>query len=157
MGYDNTQIARKFVEEILSKGNFNVVDEIVAKDIIVRDNLAPEGRGSELLKTQVREYRTAFPDLTFTIDDILQTTGDRVVVQWKARGTHRGPLMGIQPTNRPATATGVEVLRIANGKIVEGTSYWNAYHVFQQLGLVPTVDQLGKSKGADAGVRPEVR
>lgn len=157
MGFDNTQIARRFVEEVLSKGNFDVVDEIVAKDIIVRDNLAPEGRGSELLKSQVREYRTAFPDLTFAIDDVLQTTADRVVVQWKARGTHRGPLFGISPTNRTASVTGVEVLRIANGKIVEGTSYWNAYTVFQQLGVIPSLDVLGKSGDKGAGVRPQAR
>jgi len=156
MGYDNTQIARLFIEEILSKGNFDVMEEIVGKDIVVRDNLAPEGRGQEHLKSQVREYRTAFPDLTFTIEDVLQTTGDRVIVQWRARGTHRGPLFGIAPTNRSATTTGVDVMRIMNGKIVEGTSYWNAYAVFSQLGLVPALDQLGKAaKGG--GVRPEAR
>lgn len=157
MGYDNTQIARKFVEEILSKGNYDVVDEIVAKDIVVRDNMAPEGRGQEHLKSQVRGYRTAFPDLVFSIEDVLQTTGDRVIVQWKARGTHRGPLFGIPPTNRTAMTTGVEILRIANGKIVEGTSIWNAYSVLQQLGVVPALDALGKGMDKGAGARPQPR
>lgn len=160
MGIDNTTIARRFMEEIWSKGNLDIIGELVATDMILRDGVFPEGRGHEFLRTQVRDLRTAFPDLRFTVDEVLPTTGDRVLVRWTCRGTHRGPLLDIAPTGRSMNLTGVDFMRIVNGKIVENNSFWDSYGAFQQLGVVPSLDMLGNQpigSRSTAGSRPEVR
>ena len=78
------------------------------------------------------------PDLTMTIEDQL-TDEDKVTTRWTARGTHAGELMGIEPTGRMATVTGITIQRFgANGQIVEGWTSWDMLGLLQQLGLAPS-------------------
>src|SRR5882724_4778924 len=99
MGYDNSTIARRFIDEVFSKGNFAVLDEIAAKDVVWRDLVLPQGTGYDHIKNMVTPFRMAFPDLTCTCDEVL-VAGDRVICKWTARGTNLAPLMGLPATNR---------------------------------------------------------
>jgi predicted ester cyclase len=72
----------------------------------------------------VNSYRTAFPDVTLIIDDIL-AEGNKVTVRWTARGTHKGELMRIPPTGKEVTLTGISVVRIAGGKVAEHWVTWD--------------------------------
>ena len=85
-------------------------------------------------------YRSAFPDMQLTIEDQI-AEGDKVVTRWTARGTHQGELMGIPPTGKQATVTGITVGRVANGKFVESWSNFDALGMMQQLGVVPVPGQ----------------
>ena len=146
MAYDNTTVAKQYMEEICSRGNFAMLDELVAKDVILRDSVFPEGRGHEQVKATINEFRTAFPDLVFKIDDVLSTTSDRVVVRWTVRGTHKGSLMGLAATGRTATLKGIDILKITDGLVREDDAYWDAYGLFQQLGVLPRLDELARTK-----------
>ena len=83
-------------------------------------------------KQIVTVFRAAFPDLRVTTEDLI-TEGDRVALRWKAEGTHMGELMGIPPTGKHVTLTGIEILRIADGRIVERWAEDNGQAVIQQL------------------------
>jgi steroid delta-isomerase-like uncharacterized protein len=146
VAYDNTVIAKRYMEEICSRGNFAVLEELVAKDVILRDSVMPERRGHDHVKATINEFRAAFPDLVFKIDDVLSTTSDRVVVRWTVRGTHRGHLMGLAATGRPATFKGIDILKIVDGTVREDDTYWDAYGLFQQLGVLPRLDELSRGK-----------
>jgi predicted ester cyclase len=87
-------------------------------------------------------YRTAFPDMRLTIEDIV-AEGETVMARWSCRGTHKGDLSGIAPTGKPFTISGVTIVRLANGKMVEGWVNWDALGLMQQLGVVP---ELAKAK-----------
>ncbi len=63
-------------------------------------------------------FRSAFPNLHLTTEDVV-AEGDKVVSRWTARGTHQGDLMGIAPTGNRVTIKGIDVLRTAEGRIVE--------------------------------------
>ena len=65
------------------------------------------------------EYRSAFPDVLFTVEDQI-AEGNMVVTRWTARGTHKGVFRGIPPTGKHAMTTGISVTRVAYGKFVEG-------------------------------------
>jgi hypothetical protein len=84
------------------------------------------------LKQTITTYRTAFPDLKATVDDIF-AEGDRVAYRWSTRGTHLGEWLGIPPTGYHMAATGITVFRIAGGKVVEG---WTS------MDLSPTDEEL---------------
>ena len=80
-------------------------------------------------------YRAAFPDLTLTNEDIIVGT-DRVVLRWTARGTHEGELMGIPASGAEVTMTGIDILRVEDGKVVERWGEFNSMQTMQQIGAI---------------------
>ena len=79
----------------------------------------------------------AFPDLHETVEDIF-AEGDKVVTRFTMRGTHQGELMGIPPTGKQVTMTGMTIHRIVSGKIVEDWVVADFLGMMQQLGTIPT-------------------
>ena len=139
----NKTIVRRYWEQAWNKGNLTVMDELVASDFdghpLPSD---PDfGRGPAGQKRLVGMYRTAFPDVRMTIED-MTAEGDRVVLRWTARGTNTGEMMGMPATGKPATVTGIIVNRIAAGKMVEGWGNVDALGMLQQLGVIPTPEQV---------------
>jgi predicted ester cyclase len=65
------------------------------------------------------------------------------MIRWIMRGTHNGPLMGIAATGKPVTVAGIDVFRIAGGQIVELWQHLDQLGMLQQLGVIPTPEQLG--------------
>ncbi len=136
---ENKAIFRRIVEEGFNKGNLAIVDELVATDHV---NHTDNVRGPEEYKQFITVYRTAFPDLHMTVEDQI-AEGDKVVNRWTSRGTHKGDLMGIPPTGKQTTVTGMYVARIIGGKIVEEWGNFDALGMMQQLGVVPPPGQAG--------------
>jgi steroid delta-isomerase-like uncharacterized protein len=136
---ENKAIFRRIVEEGFNKGNLAIVDELVATNHV---NHTDNVHGPEEYKQFITMYRTAFPDLHMTIEDQI-AEGDKVVNRWTSRGTHKGDLMGIPPTGKQTTVTGMYVARIIGGKIVEEWGNLDALGMMQQLGVVPPPGQAG--------------
>jgi steroid delta-isomerase-like uncharacterized protein len=143
MSEEHKAIARRWVEELWSQGNTSVADEIIASNYTVHDPGTP-GRagGVEGEKHAIAMYRTVFPDLRFTMEEMI-AEGDRVVVRWTTRGTHRGVLMGIPPTGKQVVVTGISILRMAHRKIAEHRLNWDTLGMLQQLGVVPPIGERG--------------
>jgi steroid delta-isomerase-like uncharacterized protein len=97
----------------------SVIDRQVAADFV--DHGHPGLVGPESVKAQVRAWRTAFPDLSLTIEDIV-AEGDRVTVRGTWRGTHQGTFQGVPPIGRRIEVSGMAFWRVAGGQIREG---WN--------------------------------
>jgi steroid delta-isomerase-like uncharacterized protein len=139
-------ISRSF-EELWNNGNLSVADEFFAPNYQHYDSSTLDfGRGPESEKKRATLYRTAFPDLRLTIEDII-AEGETVMARWSCRGTHKGDLSGIAPTGKQVTISGVTVARFTNGKMVEGWVNWDALGLMQQLGVVP---ELARTKAAAA-------
>jgi len=134
MSETNKAICRQLIEEVVNRGNLAVVDSLVASSYVYHGPGGLELRGPEGFKQLVTMYRTAFPDLKMTIDDAI-AEGDKVVLRWTGRGTHRGDLAGIAPTGRATTVTGLVVSRLANGKIVEDFESFDEVGMLRQLGV----------------------
>jgi len=142
MSEGNKFIIRRSFEELWNKGNLSVADEFFAPNYSHHDPSTPDlGRGPESEKKRATLYRTAFPDLRLTIEDII-AEGETVTARWSCRGTHRGDLSGIGPTGNQINISGVTVARLSNGKMVEGWVNWDALGLMQQLGVVPEVAKV---------------
>jgi predicted ester cyclase len=87
------------------------------------------------LVEQVHEFRSAFPDGGTRIDDMI-AEGDRVVLRWTDGGTHRGPFMGVAPTGKHVTITGIDIYRIVDGRIVDFWCSEDVLGLLEQLGAV---------------------
>ena len=135
----NKTLSRRFFEEVFSKGKLNVLDEIIVKDQVNSGPGNPPGLqpGLEGTKQLVTMYRSAFPDVHFTIDEQI-AEGDKVVTRWTAHGTHQGELQGLPATGKSSTVTGIAVDQIVNGKIVESWGIFDYFAMMQQLGVIPT-------------------
>lgn len=147
MSEQNKTNIRRLFEEVWNKGQLPVADELFAPTYTHHDSSTPDvGRGPESEKKRVTLYRNAFPDIRFTIEDML-AEGETVVARWSCRGTHKGELNGIAPTGKQFNITGISIARFTNGKMFEGYINWDALGLMQQLGVVP---ELGKAKAAAA-------
>jgi steroid delta-isomerase-like uncharacterized protein len=133
---ENGVIVRRFIEEIFNQGNLEVAEEILAPDYIHHDPTTSEfGSGIEGFKQMISLYRQAF-DLQIVLEDQIATE-EKVVDRWTGHGTHQGAFMGMVPTGKRITATGISIHRIAGGKIAETWNNYDALGIFQQLGIVP--------------------
>lgn len=130
-------IVRRLYEEAFNyTGDLSVADEFVAADFI--DHAGPPGLppGREGFKQLVMAWRHAFPDIGLTIDAIV-AEGDLVVLAWTGTGTHRGELMGIPPTGKSGSVTGIVFNRMAGGQVVERWGNSDDLGLMRTLGVIP--------------------
>ncbi|MDA2924021.1 ester cyclase [Acidobacteria bacterium AH-259-L09] len=136
MSEENKAVIRRLFNEAINQGNLSVVDEIMVSNCVWHDPANPDVKGPEGFKQVITKYRTAFPDLRETIEDIF-AEGDKVVARYTWSATHEGDLEGIAPTGKHTTGTGILISHFSGGKVVEGWWNWDALGLMQQLGVVP--------------------
>jgi steroid delta-isomerase-like uncharacterized protein len=127
---------RRWFEEVVSGGELALADELLADDYMLHFPGMPGPVDREEHKGLVTMFRTAFPDWTERVEDVI-TDGDRVAIRVTGRGTHRGDFQGISATGRVVTASGIGIARIADGKIAEAWAAYDALGLVQQLGALP--------------------
>jgi predicted ester cyclase len=145
MATDLTSRLRQDIDEIWHKGNLRQIDERCSPDFVDHDVLAGD-LDREGFKQFVLAIRNAFPDVRFRLDDVI-ISNDVATVRWTATGTHRGEFMGVAPTGRGVSVTGLQLLRFIGGQQREMWVNWDVFSLMRQLGLVPQM-------GAGAGVQP---
>jgi steroid delta-isomerase-like uncharacterized protein len=132
---ENKALARRVIEEMFNNGNLDVADELIAPDYVDHDPAMPEEiHGPEGFKEYVSMYRSAFPDIHIEIEDQI-AEGDKVTTRWTGTGTHEGDLAGIAPTGNRVTLPGMEIVRISDGKLVEGWEGYDSMTMMRQLGV----------------------
>jgi steroid delta-isomerase-like uncharacterized protein len=137
MNEGNLEIARRVIEEVFNRGKLDAADELMAPGAPSHDPAQMEDlRGPEGLKEGVSGYRAAFPDIHIRVEEQFGD-GPFVATRWSATGTHEGALMGVEPTGKQATVTGITIDRIENGMIVESWTNWDTLGLMMQLGAVP--------------------
>jgi len=142
---ENKAIIRRLFKELIEGGNLGVADEIIATDYVYHAPPSPDLRGRENIKQALVAWRSAFPDIRFSIDDEI-AAGDRVVIRWTLDATHGGEFRGAPPTGKKVRMDGVAIYRIVDGQIVQHWAYGDYVGFFQQLGfqLVPPSHQSGE-------------
>ena len=133
---EDKALARRAVEEIWGKGSLDTVDELYAPDFVW--HWAPPGVATnrEGYKQFVTANFASFGDVRCDTEDVV-AEGDKVVVRWTWRATHKGEYMGIAPTGKQITMTGISISRVVDGKTVEEWGEIDMLGMMQQLGAVP--------------------
>ena len=136
------ELVRRYREELWNEGKLKVADEIIATDCRyhIYDPLTTVlGTGPERAMKAVLQFRSAFPDLHITIEDLF-AEGDRALVRWTFQGTHTGELFGVAPSRMIITIAGMDMYRVVDGKIQEYWVNWDTMGFMQQLGLDPVAE-----------------
>jgi steroid delta-isomerase-like uncharacterized protein len=135
----HTATVQRLYHDVWNMGNLPVIDELFVSDATL--DFLPPGllAGTAGLKQFITMYRTTFPDIHFTIEDMI-ADGEKVVTRWTATGTHSGPLMNIPPTGKPVSVHGISITHHAmSGKVVQSWSTFDQLGLLQQLGVIPTL------------------
>jgi predicted ester cyclase len=139
MSREKNKIAIHSFFEAVNTGNLDTLNELMIADLILHgDDLFPFGRGRELVKKMITAFRTAFPDATFTLEQIFAEQ-DKVVSHVTVSGTHKGEWFSTAPTGKEITWTASSVTRFDEGKIVELWGIEDELTMMQQLGLAPLI------------------
>jgi steroid delta-isomerase-like uncharacterized protein len=133
---EHKAIVRRLYEEVFNTGNLDRADLFIADNYVDHDPPVPElPSGIEGFKAVLTMFRTAFSDLHFTVEEMI-VEGDRAVARVTMRGTHRERFMGISRTGKLVKITGIDIYRIANGRIVEHWGTFDRMGLMQQFGVV---------------------
>jgi predicted ester cyclase len=132
----NKEIGRRWGEEVWGKSDIGAVDQLAHPDITVAYPLMPEPtRGREAFKEVLRMLQAALPDVYCSVDEVI-AEGDKVVARWTMGGTQTGPFGSIPPTGNRVRWTGISIMHIAEGKVLEDRGEEDALGLMQQLGVV---------------------
>ncbi len=132
---ENRRLVRRLLDQVWNRGDWMVADELLAPDLIDHTPFPGQTPGREGYKRGMAQVRTAASNFRLTVEDML-AEGDRVVTRWVACGIHTGALFGIPATGQPVRVTGMTVVRIAGGQIVEQWMNWDAFGLLKQLGVI---------------------
>jgi len=136
---ENRQKARRMLEEAFGQGKVELVEEILDPDFVCYDpnSEAGEVRGADTIKQEIEWFRSAVPDLTYTVDDQV-AEGDKVVSRYTATGTHQGEFFGVPATGNRIEMSGIHIDRFdENGKMIEEWPEYDLLGAMKQMGAVP--------------------
>lgn len=132
----NEAIGRRYFEEVWNNGRVDVLDELLTADYINHTPSTPNPPpGPAGLKPIVQAIRRAFPDLHYTIEDVV-ASDDAVVLRVVMTGTHRGDLFGLPPTGRKVSVSQINIEHVRDGRIAEHWRVTDEYALMKQLGAV---------------------
>ena len=140
----NKVIVRRMFEEIFNQGNLALVDTWVAATFVNHAAPAEMLSGPESLKGHVVLLRTAFPDLHFTVEELIADE-EHVAARVTFGGTHRGVFRGFPPTDKSFVQSQMHMVRFVKGKVVEHWAVRNDLGLMQQLGILPSSGQASSS------------
>jgi steroid delta-isomerase-like uncharacterized protein len=138
MSAENKALASRFHRDLFVQGNLAAADEICAPEFVWRAPNMPPGisTGPAAVKAFAGMIARGFSGIQITTDDRI-AEGDRVVDRWTFRATHTGEFMGVPATGKQVTVTGIDIFRIADGRLAELWQSWDQLGMMQQLGVAP--------------------
>jgi len=132
---------RRTYEELFNQGDLSLVEELIAPDFLNHEAPPGSNRGPESMRQLIRMLRTAFPDLHFTIEELV-AEGDTVAGRVIMSGTHQGTFQGMPPTGRSLRQAQMHFVRFRDSKAVEHRAVRDDVGLMQQLGVIPALGQV---------------
>lgn len=138
MSEENKQILQRWFDEVWNNGRAETIPELFAAEGVAHglsDGSDQPLIGPDSFLAFHSAFRGAFPDISVTVEDMI-AEGDRVVARCSVRGKHQGDTLGFAATEAPVEFTGVAIVRIADGQIVEAWNNFDFRQMYRQLGVV---------------------
>jgi steroid delta-isomerase-like uncharacterized protein len=135
---DNVSLIRRWFEEVWNQGREEAIDELFDEEGVAHglgDVADGKLRGPAGFKPFFSRFREAFPEIEVVVEDTV-SEGDKVAARCIVRGRHRGDTLGFKATDNPVEFTGIAIVRISGGKIVEAWNNFDFMSMFQQLGAL---------------------
>ena len=135
---NNKALLRRWFDEVWNKGRADAIDEMFADDGVAHGlSEDPENplKGPAGFKPFHDTFRGAFPDVEVVVEDMI-AEGDKVVARCSVRGKHLGDHLGVAASNSPVEFTGIAIVRVRDGKIVEAWNNFDFMSMNRQIGAI---------------------
>jgi steroid delta-isomerase-like uncharacterized protein len=125
----------RLYHSVWNERRLEYIDQVIAETHALGDpTVSGKGVGPTAYRRQVERFLAGLPDLKFAVDETI-SEGDKLVVSWTITGTHRGEFLGVPPTNKKVTFSGITINQIADGKVLESTVIWDGLGLLKQFGI----------------------
>jgi predicted ester cyclase len=147
MSMQPADVVERFFGEVWNRRDFATLDEIVDQNCVTHqvrsatEPISTVARGPQALRQHIAAWLMAFPDIRATTD-LRCACGNHVISWVTMRGTHRAPWQGIPPIGREVMIRTVAQHRVEDGRIVEDWVIVETLGFYQQLGLIPSMQEL---------------
>ncbi|HKN81980.1 MAG TPA: ester cyclase [Pyrinomonadaceae bacterium] len=138
MSEENKKLVRRWFEEVWNKGRADAIEEMFDENGIAHglaDDPSQPIRGPRDFRPFHTVFREAFPNMTIVVEDMI-AEADKVAARCSVRGKHEGDFMGREATQSPVEFTGIAIVRIDNGKIIEAWNNFDFMTLHKQVGLL---------------------
>ena len=137
---NNKQIIREYIEKVVNTGNVDDIEKYISPDFYEGNKPGGQIVGIEGAKQHILGVRQTYPDLHLTIEQQI-AEGDWVVTRITARGTHKGSWLGMKPTGKKVTITGINIEKVIDGRVVEHGGAANTLEALMEIGAVKIVSE----------------
>ena len=131
----NKAIIRRYYDDVHNHGNVPLLTELTHADYVEHNPFPGHGQGLAGLQQRVELLQRAFRG-AFTIEDMI-AEGEKVVVRWTGRVVQHGEFLGIPPTGKSATYSGIDIFTLRDGRMAEHWDVVDVFGLLQQLGVLP--------------------
>ena len=138
MSEENKQLVRRWFEEVWNNGSAEAIEEMFDENGIAHglsDDPENPIRGPQGFRPFHTLFREAFPNMMIVVEDTI-AEDDKVAARCSVRARHEGEFMGRAATQAPVDFTGITIVRIYNGKIVEAWNNFDFMVLHKQVGLL---------------------
>ena len=136
MSEANKELIRRWFEEVWNKGRAEAIEEMFDENGIAHglsDDPANPIKGPRGYRPFYDRLRQAFPNIVVAVEDMV-AEGDKVAARCSVRGKHEGEFLGKSATQAPVEFTGITIVRIDKGKIVEAWNNFDFMTMYKQVG-----------------------
>jgi steroid delta-isomerase-like uncharacterized protein len=136
MSVSNKDVVRRLYQSVWNERKLEVVNDLISKSHALSEPMVfGAAVGPETYKRQVARFISAFPDLQFTVEELVGEN-DKVVAAWTLTGTHKGEFLGLAPTGKKVSISGITIHQIADSKILDSHAIWDALTLLPQIDVV---------------------
>ncbi|MEQ8433752.1 MAG: ester cyclase [Oceanicaulis sp.] len=125
----NREILRLQIEDLWGKGRVELIDQLYTDDVTDHMPLPGQPPGVSGLRQVVEQFHAALPDLQITVHGVLAEE-DRALDFWTLEATHTGEVMGLAPTGNRIRFSGIDMVRIRDGRI---SDIWHVEELLQMI------------------------
>ncbi|HEY3840712.1 MAG TPA: ester cyclase [Bryobacteraceae bacterium] len=131
MSQVDRNFGERWFEEVWNKGRREAIAEMTAAEAVFHDG-ADLMRGPEGFYPFFDRMQASFSDLRVTVEDVI-AEGDRLCVRWSCAATHTGEGLGIPPSRKRCQTTGISIVKVQDGKVIEAWQNWDMLGLLQQI------------------------
>jgi steroid delta-isomerase-like uncharacterized protein len=135
MSVSPREVIRHLYKEVWNERKLDLIDYLISQShALMSPDIAGPTVGPAAYKKEISAFFAAFPDLRFNVEDTI-CEKDKIVASWTLTGTHTGEFLGIAPTNKKVSLSGITIHQVVDGRILDSQAIWDAISLFQQLGV----------------------
>ncbi len=135
MNEQDRNIGARWFDEVWNKKRREAIAEMMASYCVLHDG-AIQTVGPDGFYPFFERIHNTFTEIKTAVHDTI-AEGDKICFRWSFEGKHAGDGLGLAPTGRRVTTTGISIVHVKDGKLIEGWQNWDMLGLLEQIKSAP--------------------